>query len=62
MAIVLAPVTDENRFDQVTKVARFNKMRLMMRALGDNDLNAILGIVGTIEVKQVSEFTGRAFI
>lgn len=57
-AIVLAPVADKNRFDEVAKLS---KMRLIMRALGDNDLNAILGIAGTIEVpaKPVNEWIYR---
>lgn len=62
MAIVLAPVADKNRFGEVTEVATLNKMRLMMQALHDNDLNAILGIAEIIDVavKRVSEFTGKA--
>lgn len=58
-AIVLALVADKNRFDEVAKLS---KMRLIIeRALDDNDLNAILGIAGTIEVpaKPVNEWIYR---
>jgi len=61
VAIVLAPVADKNRFDEVAEVATAQQ-DAVNDAIARYDLNVILGIAGIIEVavKRVSEFTGKA--